>query len=262
MDISIANIEPSSHPIYMETKDDQIADSHQQFQERKKIFQLFDRGTQSPVFSPQIDTVELTDPDFDFDVQDFAIRGTIVDLIREVGSPLKFRKRRDGYEAKVLYEVGDYKYFFSAPPLFIINGIAVHDVSFVTSLVLQEIKRIRIYSRLETLDKVIGGHKIGGLILIDLIDPLFKIPDEFYLPGGTVAGLQRPLEFPIGYSESDEFPKIEPLVYWSPANTLESPDRFEFEFVKPDLKGEYILEAIFRGEDGKITMGTKIFSLE
>ena len=256
MDLSVDHFNNLGRAVFKEVADSLIPEMQRQSNERKKIFQMFG-NSEMP-----IDLVELPSlinrypPDYDYDVQDFDLRGTIVDLIREVSSPLKFRKRKDGYIAKVLYEVGDYKYWFSAPPLFIVNGIALHDVSFVSSLVLQEIRRIRIFSRLETLDKVIGGHRIGGLILIDLIDPLFKIPDELYLPQISISGFQPPIHYPIKLPSDEQTPKISPVIYWDPKHPLMHKQAFEFSCPQPDLSSRYLIEVVAQNEHGEVRVHT------
>ncbi len=262
MDLKMREEMAMEEGIYREVIDSQITQSLERYQDRKKIFQLFNRTVQDPSFVQVPNQTNQVPPDFDFDVQDYAIRGTIVDLLKELSSPLKFRKRKSGYVAKVLYEVGDYKYYYSAPALFIINGIAIHDSEFVSQLLLQEIERIRIYSRVQTLEKVVRGHRIGGVILIDLIDPLYKIPEELYLPRTVISGLQTPIQFPITLPDDPALPRIDPLVYWEPSKPLERLQQVTFSCPKPDITGDYLIEILVRNEHGEMMMGGLTLTLE
>ena len=242
MELSLSSLSTKDVPLYREISDTTIYANLQDYNEQKKIFQLFSTTAQTLLNDTVIPFQVSLPPDYDYDVQDFAIRGTIVDFIKEVNSPLKFRKKKDGYVSKMLYEVGDYKYYYSGPTLFIVNDVATHNVQFVTSLVLQEIKRIRIYSRTESLNQVVGGHRIGGVVIIDLMDPLFKVPDEFRLPGGTISGFQNPLIYPLTLSRDNDLPRIEPLVFWWPAVNIQGEGEIDIEFPTPDIKGDYQID--------------------
>ena len=145
-------------------------------------------------------------PNYDVDVQDYSVRGKLLDLLKEITTPLKFRKGKgDRYTAKMLYEVLGLKYFYSDNPLVFINGVASRDFDFVANLPLQDIKSLQLYSALQTL-RALKLVDIGGVVNIEMVDPLFSLPSELRLPGAELQGLQLPAQYPIIANHESNIP--------------------------------------------------------
>ncbi len=233
---------------------DFIRDNFLRYQEQRKIFQLF--GAPPRVVEEIVveQERELPDPDYDIDVQDYALRGTIVDLFKELLTTLKFRKKKGVYYAKVLYESAGSKYFFNSPPVFISNGLATQDAAYISTLAIQEIKRIRIFSSLPVLKKLVGGHRIGGVVVIDMMDPLFTLPDETLLPSTSFEALQVPLKYPISYPADDSLPKIQSLHYWMPFLDLSQKTSENLFVLGSDVQGKKVVEIMARYKDGRVAM--------
>ncbi|MBK8506230.1 MAG: hypothetical protein IPL46_30940 [Saprospiraceae bacterium] len=141
-------------------QDESLSTTMESYNERKKIYQLFSQVEESVVEMPGSGFINSVLPDYDIDVQDYSIRGKLVDLLKEIITPFKFRKDNDDtYRIKVLYEVLDLKYFYDSDPVFFINGIATRDFTYIANLPLQDIKRLKIYAHLET---------VRGLKLVDI----------------------------------------------------------------------------------------------
>lgn len=63
-----------------------------------------------------------------------------------------------------------------------------------------------------TLQAIIGSFNIGGLVVIELLDRHYELPEEIALPRHMLTGLQAPVSYPISLdtsaSESRNFIRI------------------------------------------------------
>ncbi|MCB0668116.1 MAG: hypothetical protein KDC80_19955 [Saprospiraceae bacterium] len=212
--------------------------------ERKKIYQLFSRVEENVLKDSAGYFEEILKPDMDIDVQDYAIRGKLVDLLKEVITPFKFRKiNEDEYRVKVLYEVLDLKYFYDSDPIFIINGMVTRDFSFIANLPLQDIKRLKIYAKLETI-RDLKLVDIGGVGVLEMVDPLFSISDEQRLPHTLVQGIQMPAKYPISVDTGSEIPQLKSLLFWMPDAILDAKGQFTFMLPASDDISNFEIEVV------------------
>lgn len=218
---------------------------------RKKIYQLFSRVEESILEDTLHLNQPVLSPDMDIDVQDYAIRGKLVDLLKEVITPFKFRKDNDEqYRVKVLYEVLDLKYFYDSDPIFIINGIVTRDFTYIANLPLQDIKRMRIYSKLETI-RALKLVDIGGIAIIDMVDPLFSLTEDQRLPHQLVQGLQIPAKYPVEVDTDSEIPQLRSLLYWMPNAQLDDNGQYHFNLPVSDDISTFEIE-ILHGKSGSV----------
>jgi hypothetical protein len=229
------------------------------YNERKKIYQLFSQVEESVVEMPGPGFVNPVQPDYDIDVQDYSIRGTLVDLLKEIITPFKFRKDNDDtYRIKVLYEVLDLKYFYDSDPVFFINGIATRDFTYIANLPLQDIKRLKIYAHLETI-RGLKPVDIGGVGVIEMVDPLFSRKEDQKLPYATVQGLQNPIEYPIQVDTESKIPQLKSLLFWTPKAELNQNGRYVFTLPTSDDVSTFEIEVLHH-QSGLV--GRKEFSVE
>lgn len=264
---SPAYLEPQSIPAPSKSEpiqipDTSIASDYALFQKRKQIYQLFNRlPLQLKNRSLEIQK-KSTPADFEVDVQDFTVKGKLADLFSEFVSPLTFRKKKGESPIRVYYRVNGRAVYHKYPPLFIVNGIATQDADFINSLLLQEVKSIRIYSELKTLGAIVGSYNIGGIIEIDLIDPLYEIPEELQVAALKINGLQMPLDYPITGDLNPEIPRIQSLLYWAPQHQLALGQDFQFQFPSPDIHGSYCLDMLFQASNGKLYARTYLLKFD
>ena len=199
------------------------------YADRKKIYQVYSSLEELTLQrDPKLSTNTVS-PNYDVDVQDYSVRGKLIDLVKEITTPLKFRKGKGNqYTAKILYEVLGLKYFYSDDPLVFINGVASRDFDFVANLPLQDIKSLRIYSALNTI-RALKLVDIGGVVIIEMVDPLFSIPPEIRLPGIEIQGLQLPAEYPITSNTESNIPQLRSLLFWQPNGRLGSDGSYIFD---------------------------------
>ncbi|NND35045.1 MAG: hypothetical protein HKN76_20840 [Saprospiraceae bacterium] len=213
------------------------------YNERKKIYELFS-GLEETVVTEEVSQVAVPIPDYVVDVQDFSVRGKLVDLLKEITTPLKFRKlKSDTYTAKILREVLDLKYFYDSDPLFFINGIATRDFNYLANLPLQDLKSLEIYASLQTI-RSLKLVDIGGVVAIETMDPLFSIPEEIRLPGIEVQGLQIPIRYPVTVNTSSPGPQIKSLLFWQPNGKLDTNGTYVFDLPCSDDLSTFVIEVV------------------
>ncbi len=213
------------------------------YREEKLINRLFKQLGQPVNIEPDFRKQTGINPEHRIDVQDFTIRGTSVDLFREISSRLKFRPAGRGrWQARVVYEFNDIVKFYSRAPLFLVNGRATRDGHFIAGLPLQEIGYFRIFSDYLFLEKL-SPMAHGGIIYVDMIDPHYVIPEEIVLPSLTVNGLQSPLQYPVTPFIGNAAPSLGSLLYWNPALNFEGvPVSVDFRI--HDIRTPYLIEVV------------------
>lgn len=218
------------------------------YREEKTINQVF----QQISLPLQEDSTDLNtlpmEPNYEADVQDFAIRGTTVTLFKELIAPLKFRSIGKGrYRARMLYERNNIKKYYSRPPLFIVNGRATRNGPQIAEFPLQEIKYFKIYSLYDDLEQI-SPMAFGGIVFVDMMDPNYVLSDRFAQPAFPVQGMQLPISYPVGPSFSEESPTVGSLLHWDPNVTIENGT------IKSDIKtletnAEYVIEVVIHLKD-------------
>jgi len=211
---------------------------------RRKIYELYGQleETVAPIKLPS--ATELVAPDYQIDVQDFAVRGRFVDLLKELFSPFYFRKKNDGtYFLKVLYEVLGLKEYYEDEAVIYINGVGTRDFDYVANLPLQDIKTVHMYAALKTL-RSLKLVDVGGVGVIEMVDPLFVIPEDKRLASSEVQGLQVPVQFPIVADSKSVSPQLKALLFWHPDLRLDENGECLFEIVASDDVSTFDVEAV------------------
>jgi hypothetical protein len=240
------------HSVHPDTLlvDANIIDHLKAYREEKQINRIF-KQIALPV---RIDSSDLGNirkkPNFHIDVQDYTIRGTCVDLFKELATNLKFRSAgADKYQARMLYEYNGITKFYSRAPLFLVNGRATRDGNFIAHIPLQEIGYISIYSNYEALQRL-SPIAHGGIVYVEMMDQHYALTGEKALPVLTVQGLQVPILYPIRSSVKDGSPATGSLLYWHP-NLQPDGDRLQIDFTSNDIATEYLVEAVLFLKDGQ-----------
>lgn len=232
------------HPIEEEIAPDSLVLEHLKlYQEEKQMNRIFKKiGLQIRNDSSVIATKRAR-PNNYIDVQDYAIRGTSVDLFKEIATNLKFRSGGgDAYRARMIYEYNGITKFYSRPPLFIVNKKATRDGAFVAKIPLQEIGFYSIYSDYEFLESL-SPMAHGGIVYLDMLDRNYALPDQNALPALDLQGLQSPLSYPILLNISNNCPAVGTLLYWNP-NVSPINNQIQIQFPTGDISSEYVIEAV------------------
>lgn len=215
----------------------------QDLRERRKIYNMFSSLEEKVVFKEIENMTKEVEPDFVVDVQDYDVRGKVNDLLKEISLPLKFRLRnRDEVRAQMLYETQGLKYFYDAPTIFVVNNQFTIDASYIAQLLLQDLKRIDIYSTLRTVRHKMKLVDIGGLVQIETVDPLFTLPDSIRFVEEERHGLQFPIKYPVEIDTDSQLPQLPVLVFWQPELTFDNTGELSFQLPIGDHYGSYLIE--------------------
>ncbi len=240
--------------------DQRILEHQKLHQEAKQIDLLFKKVAVNLQWDTSKIMTGLPKPDYDVDVQDYSIRGTPVDLFREILTALKFRSAgKNKYVAKTLYERNGITKFFSRSPLFVINDYSTRDGNLIANFPLQEIKGMKIYGTYDLLQKM-SSIALGGIVLVDLMDPNYTLPPEFRKSSLVLQGLQKPLSYPIAFSGGGDRPEIGSLIYWNPSLDLRH-DAPSFQFTPGDVATSYLIECLIFKKKGGIDVWRKIIEV-
>ncbi len=219
----------------------------QQYQQRKIIHGLFDHLEvleQAPAERAELFS---RDPDFSIDVQDLALTGIFADVFRETVTPLKYRRKRDGFEVKMLYEKDNIRNYYRTDPIFKVNDYYTQDYNYLGELPLGDVKTVDIYNKRETLTQL-NLMGTGGLVVVEMMDRQFTLPDEVKLPGISMNGMQEPVITPVRPLQNGDIPSVNPRLFWDPEAPADN-GKSSFEFTAGDQTGNFIIEVV-RVENG------------
>ena len=245
----VSIIEQVSSPVgdFTYGVDPDLEKRRQQYQQRKLINGLFDHlEVMEDAPAERVELFSLA-PDFSIDVQDLALTGIFADVFRETVTPLKYRKKRDGFEVKMLYEKDNIRNYYRTDPIFRVNDYYTQDYNYLGELPLGDVRTVHIYNKRETLTQLnlIGS---GGLVIVEMMDRQFALPDEVKLPGLSMSGIQEPMVTPVRPLQNNDIPSMNPRLFWDPAAIVNN-GTYSFEFTAGDQTGDFVIE-IIRVENG------------
>ncbi len=178
-----------------------------------------------------------------FDVQDYDLRGTLVQFFKELITPLKFRSAGGGrQEAKMFYERNGITKNYGTSPLFLVNNRATRQSQGVASLPLQEIATCEIYSLYETLEAM-APVAFGGIVNLQMVDRNYALPEEEVLPALQIEGLQQRPSYPIKPMVETGAPSVGSLAYWNPALITDG-QSLAVTFGANDVTHVYLVEVV------------------
>ena len=214
------------------------------YDERKKIYSIY-ASIEESVEDLQFSSFPIpVKPNYTMDVQDFSVRGSLADLLNEVITPIKFRRKRKGqYDVKVLYEFLHFKNFYRDDPVFFINGVLTRAYNYIANLPIQDVKSLDVYSYLESIRdlKIVD---IGGIGVIEMLDPTFKIPEEMVLPNVFLDGRQTPIRYPVQCDTRKTAAQLRSLLYWQPIARLDASGSYSFDLPISDDITSFHLEVL------------------
>ncbi len=247
--VEVSVVDQVSSPVgdFSYDVDLRLEDRRQQYQQRKLINGLFDHlEVMEEAPDKRVELFSLA-PDFSVDVQDLALTGIFADVFRETVTPLKYRKKRDGFEVKMLYEKDNIRNYYPTDPVFKVNDYYTQDYNYLGELPLGDVKAVHIYNKRETLTQLnlIGS---GGLVVVEMMDRQFALPDEIKLPGLSMYGIQEPVVTPVRPLQNGDIPSMNPRLFWDPFAITDN-GKYSFAFTAGDQTGNFVVEVV-RIENG------------
>lgn len=156
---------------------------------------------------------------------------------------VRFRERRSGYEMRVLNPVDNL--FYDEPPLTLIDGVVVRDLSLVANLDPENVEKIEV---------VRSRYKIGNLVLNGIVN-IVTFSGSYgamNLPDYAVEMSYRTIEksgfvfLPPEYSDSakraSRIPDMRNTIYWSHSVRPDKNGRLNVIFWTHDIPGDYIID--------------------
>ncbi len=231
-------------------------------EERRKIYGFYNSLEQVLPFAIQDPPKPAVESDYEVDVPDFAIQGTLLDLFKEILAPLKFRRAGEGKQrARMIYETDEGSHFYNSKTKFIVNDQVTRDGNFIANIPIQEVEYITIYHDLEKVRKHFGPIGTGGIVVIEMKDKTYSLPDEICLPDRLIQGLQQGIQYPIEVSTTAIEPQIKSTLFWSPFAETDTEGELEFEFTTSDDLSDFEIIAVAVNPEGRMTTGRRTFSV-
>lgn len=228
-----------------------IKEHLEEFERRKQIYQFFGTVPQLIEHKEVMLDYNHVEPDYILDVTDIDLRGQMFTVFKEILTPLKFRKKKnDKYISRVIYESAGSKLFYTRGATFIINGHVTHNADFVANLPIQEVKLIKIYSGLNKVRTAFGPMGSGGIVDIEMVDPLYSLPKAIQVASLQRNGFQVPLQLPVRPKVRADIPMIDPLLFWDVNVISPSADLPSFLFRASDEVGTYEISILMIDDQG------------
>ena len=221
-----------NEPLYI---DDDVINNVELHKKRKKINLLYKSVDETPEPITKFEPPPDLPADYVVDVPDFELSGTLLTLFKEINAPLKFRRRNNQtYSGHIQHKTGSVEGFYSRPPLFIVNDRLTRNSDFIANIPLQDVRSIKIYSKLENLKKYFGVIGIGGMVNIEMMDDTYSLPDDIVFPEFMMKGLQVPLRYPIQVDQSSAIPQFKSRIFWDPNALTDADGQYIFNFFTSD----------------------------
>ena len=224
---------------------------------RKKIFQHrtaleFELEEGLPPPNPVV-----LEPDMTIHVQEYQSFDNLGTFFKEVGSPLRFRKRDDHYWAQVSNPGAQNKnYFLPGSPMFIIDGKVTRNADFVARMPPDEVQKVELFFRRDGLRRHFNVFGNGGVVILTTSIPDVDIPEADADDQLFVNGLQADAAFPVfrpgqeGAGARQAF--FRPQLYWNPVVETDDAGRAAISFHQSDDLGIFRIEVVAQSGDGAI----------
>ncbi len=247
------------HPLVVT---DQIRAQARLWQQRNLIYQLSGQQELTPAPQRMTDEEPTLLADHVTDVTDFRLEGTLFTLYKEILAPLKFRRAKGRkFEAKMLFRQDSRNVFYKQPTTFLVNNQLTRDADYVAQIPLEDVLQVRIYSDLEKVVRHFGAIGRGGMVVIDMKDKSFTLPEDLAQPSIVLQGLQPPITYPILPDYQPDLPAVSTLLFWEPHARPDDSGRYEFEFMTSDDLTDFEIEVVAHDRAGQVLQTVKSFSV-
>ena len=194
-------------------------------------------------------------PNFTVYPDDYIALPTFVEIVREFLPGVQLRESKRGYYFKV-FDIPT-RTFLSGEPSVLLDGMLVHDLSYIVGMSPSDIARIETVNR----RTYYGEYRLDGTIAI------YTKAGGAYAPALPPSALHKSLQFYTPYrpfSAPDSLTVHEPnfrtLLYWQPEVDLNG-EPYTFTFDHADELGEFEVVVVGVTVDGQRIYGKKTYSV-
>ena len=194
-------------------------------------------------------------PNFTIRPDDYIALPNFVEVNRELMPATRLRQSNGRYDLDV-FDISTRKFLDGEPSVFM-DGVLIHDISYLVSFPPSEIERIETVNR----RTYYGEYRMDGTIAI------YTKSGDAYLPALPSSALRQPVMLYSPYqpfSVPDALPANEPdfrtLLYWHPALTL-GRKPYTLDIANADELGEF--EVLVEGitPDGRLFHGRQTYTV-
>ncbi len=235
--------------------------------QRKLIYQLYNT-VEAPLEIETPNNIEQEPkPDRFFHVNDYEKFPDLPTFFKEISTPLKFRRENKRSSLTAIMFNPNIRKFYSAKPLFIIDGQLTRKPNVVTSLNIEDIEDIALYFDEDNLKTQFGLMGIGGVVIITtkykkMNDLERRNPNEL-----VVSGLQPIASLPkittIDRQEKDQkLPEFRPQIFWKGNLTTDPQGKAEIEYYQSNDIGQFKIEVVVQGKNGEIGWASYVYDVD
>ena len=206
-------------------------------------------------------------PDRFFHLNDYDKFPDLPTFFREISTPLKFRKENKRSNLTAIMFNPEVRKFYSARPLFIIDGQLTRKSSEVTSLNIDDIEDIALYYNADNLKTQFGLMGIGGVVTITTKYKKMKDLERRNPNQVVVFGLQPiaslPGITPLDSQGKDQRPpEFRPQIYWGSNLTTNPQGKTEIVFNQSNDIGQFKIEVVVQADNGEIGWGSYVYDVD
>jgi hypothetical protein len=230
---------------------------------RRKIREIFYETTHDSIQLQKPPVLPFI-PDRSYDLNQYQLIRNTFDFFREAVSNTNFYKK-DG-EVKMRLFNSETMEFFMTSPWFIVDGHFFFNDSLVHNIPFNQLSRIDIYNRKESILKYFEPIMIqGGIVAIytknnSLIDYIRKMPNTFRIAG--IAPQATPEdEIPSGQHNSYETPDFSPVIHWDPHIQTDEQGKATVKFQTNDVTGKIVIQVEGMDRNGMPIAGQLIIEI-
>lgn len=221
---------------------------------RKKIAQIFPRYDQAQVESLNVLKNKSPTTDLSYTFSDYQNFKDLPSFFREVATPFKFRRNKNGtYYAKI-YNASLRKYY-QGKPLIIIDGKMTQDTDFLANIPFTAFKEVTILYDPKDLRKRFGALGLNGVASFITYEGSIQLPGKEEASILTIRGIQNTKAYEKTIENTAKhYPILQAQVYWNPMLRTNGAGRTDFSFQHTDDLGTFLITVVARASNGK--MGT------
>ncbi|RMF21116.1 MAG: hypothetical protein D6765_15970, partial [Bacteroidetes bacterium] len=180
-------------------------------------------------------------PDRSYRVEEFVAFKTVREFLEEVVPAVKFRKRKERLELRLLDET---RTRFEAAPLVLVNGFILASYDDLLEMPPETFERIEVFKDNGKLRRRFSALGKNG-VLAFWTDRALDLPAMNLL---HFRGFQ-PLELPTPPTPQPHSPDLRPLIYWNPAVEIGADGAAEIRFPHSHDAGTF--RVLVEGVDGR-----------
>ena len=234
-------------------------------QQQKKINQLF--GKLQFESSQQDTAIQATlEPDATYLMDQYVTFPDLPTFFREIVTPLKFRKEKNTYVARIFNSEPTVRLLYNKGPLFVVDGQLTRDADFIAQLNLRDIHSIEMTYRIEKVLTHYGQLGEFGVVTITSKDQSIEVPTLDARNRQLVSGYQPPRTFQVTYLPVQGIPThtpvFRPTIYWDAHQSTLIDGQTSITFDHTDDIGTFLVMVVARTADGVMGVGKVTYKVK